>query len=43
MQDGDIYKTHSNIDLLKALTNFEPKTNIREGIYQFVKWYKSYY
>ena len=43
MQDGDIYKTHSNIDLLKALTGFEPKTNIHEGISEFVKWYKSYY
>ena len=43
MQDGDIHKTHSNINLLKALTGFEPKTNLHEGISQFVKWYKSYY
>ena len=43
MQDGDIKKTHSDINLLRALTNFEPKTNIHEGISQFVKWYKSYY
>jgi len=43
MHDGDIYKTHSNIDLIKDLTGFEPKTNIREGISHFVKWYKSYY
>ena len=43
MQDGDIYKTHSNIDLLRALTGFEPKTNLHEGISQFVKWYRSYY
>ena len=43
MQDGDIHKTHSNIDLLKALTGFEPEINIREGISKFVKWYKSYY
>ena len=43
MQDGDIHKTHSNIDLLKALTGFEPKTNLHQGIYQFVKWYRSYY
>ena len=43
MQDGDIYKTHSNINLLKALTGFEPKTNMHEGISQFVKWYRSYY
>ena len=43
MQDGDIYKTHSNIDLLRALTGFEPKTNLHEGISEFVKWYRSYY
>ncbi|MDB9915498.1 GDP-mannose 4,6-dehydratase [Alphaproteobacteria bacterium] len=43
MQDGDIHKTHSNIELLKALTGFEPKTNLHEGISQFVKWYRSYY
>ena len=43
MQDGDIHKTHSNINLLKALTGFEPKTNMHEGISQFVKWYRSYY
>ena len=43
MQDGDVQKTHSNINLLKALTGFEPKTNIHYGVSQFVKWYKSYY
>ena len=43
MQDGDIHKTHSNINLLKALTGFEPKTNMHEGISEFVKWYRSYY
>ena len=43
MQDGDIHKTHSNIDLLKALTGFSPKTTIHGGISEFIKWYKSYY
>ena len=43
MQDGDIYKTHSNNDLLKALTGFVPKTTINEGIFEFVKWYKLFY
>ena len=43
MQDGDVEKTHSDINLLRALTGFEPKTNIREGISHFIKWYKSYY
>ena len=43
MQDGDVKKTHSDINLLRDLTGFEPKTNIHEGITQFIKWYKSYY
>tara|TARA_A100001015_G_C15011278_1_gene723215 strand:- start:663 stop:1748 length:1086 start_codon:yes stop_codon:yes gene_type:complete len=43
MQAGDIHKTHSNIDLLRHLTGFEPKTTIHEGIFQFIKWYRSYY
>ena len=43
MQDGDIHKTHSNIDLLEALTGFRPKTTVHEGVSEFVKWYKSYY
>ena len=43
MQDGDVYKTHSNVSLLRELTGFYPKTNINEGIKKFVKWYKSYY
>ena len=43
MQDGDIEKTYSDTNLLRALTGFEPKTDIYEGISQFVKWYKSFY
>ena len=43
MQDGDVHKTHSNINLLKKLTGFKPKTNLKHGVAEFVKWYKSYY
>ena len=43
MQDGDIYKTHSNTDLLQNLIGFQPKTKVSEGITRFVEWYKSYY
>ena len=43
MQDGDIHKTHSDISLLETLTGFSPKTTVRQGITEFVKWYKSYY
>ena len=43
MQDGDIYKTHSNTTLLGNLIGFQPKTSVHEGITRFVEWYKSYY
>ena len=43
MQAGDVFKTHSNISLLKELTGFRPKTTLSQGISEFVKWYKSYY
>ena len=43
MQDGDVHKTHSNIDLLVSLTRFRPRTNINKGISEFIKWYNSYY
>ena len=43
IQDGDVHETHSNIALLNTLTGFQPKTNLNEGLFEFVKWYKSYY
>ena len=43
MQNGDVYKTLSNSELLEDLTGFRAKTCLREGISAFVDWYKSYY
>lgn len=43
MQDGDVYKTHSDITLLENLIGPQSKTNVNEGIIKFVEWYKSYY
>ena len=43
MQIGDVPETSSNIDLLEALTGFRPKKTLKEGIKEFVDWYKIYY
>jgi UDP-glucuronate 4-epimerase len=43
MQPGDVPSTYANIDCLRELINFEPKTSIREGIDLFVRWYRNYY
>ena len=43
MQDGDVKETSSNTDLLYTLTGFRAEKNIKQGIKEFVNWYKSYY
>ena len=37
---GDIKKTFSNVDKAKKKINWKPKVSLKEGIEQFVKWYK---
>lgn len=43
MQKGDVPATWANSDLLERLTGYKPETNVRQGVRQFVKWYRSYY
>ena len=43
MQKGDVSATWANIDLLKKLTGYRPKTEIKVGIKEFIDWYLSYY
>ena len=43
MQKGDVPATWANTDLLKKLTGYAPKTDIKEGIKKFVDWYTTYY
>ena len=43
LQKGDVKKTLSNINLLKSLTKYNPITNYKKGIEEFIKWYKDYY
>ena len=43
LQKGDVKKTSSNISLLHKKINFRPKTTLKHGLIQFVKWYKNYY
>lgn len=43
MQKGDVPATWANAELLKSLTGYQPQTDFREGIRQFVAWYRDYY
>ncbi|WP_342806466.1 NAD-dependent epimerase [Alteromonas sp. M12] len=42
MQPGDVKKTYADIASLMKVINYKPKTNICDGVSEFVKWYKSY-
>ncbi|WP_133366361.1 NAD-dependent epimerase/dehydratase family protein [Qipengyuania sediminis] len=43
MQKGDVPATWADASLLHALTGYRPQTDVREGIRQFVAWYRQYY
>ncbi|PIE10757.1 MAG: UDP-glucuronate 5-epimerase [Rhodobacterales bacterium] len=43
MQKGDVPATWADAELLKTLTGYAPKTDVREGIAKFVAWYREYY
>ena len=43
MQKGDVPATWADATLLKELTGYAPQTNVKEGIRQFVAWYRDYY
>lgn len=42
MQPADVPATWANADLLKRLTGYKPETNFKDGIKQFVDWYREY-
>ena len=43
MQKGDVTATWANTSLLKNLTGYSPQTDFREGITNFIEWYRKYY
>lgn len=43
MQPGDVPATWADVSLLKSLTGYVPRTTVREGVAQFVAWYRDYY
>ena len=43
MQPGDVYQTYADTQDLFAATGYQPKVGVKEGVAQFVGWYKSFY
>jgi UDP-glucuronate 4-epimerase len=43
MQPGDVPATAADTTALEAWTGFRPNTPVREGVAQFVAWYREFY
>ncbi len=43
LQPGDVVETFADISQINKEFNFQPTTNIEEGIKKFIKWFKKYY
>ncbi|UNL85799.1 NAD-dependent epimerase [Priestia koreensis] len=43
LQAGDVPETYANVDDLIRDIGFKPQTSIKDGISQFINWYKEYY
>lgn len=42
IQPGDVESTYADIDKLAAITGFQPKTKLADGLKQFTDWYLKY-
>lgn len=43
IQPGDVTKTWADVEELFDYTGYRPKFSVKDGIAEFVKWYKTYY
>lgn len=43
MQQGDVPATWADNSLLQRLTGYRPETQLKDGLAQFVTWYRDYY
>ena len=43
MQAGDVYQTYADTRDLFAATGYKPKVGIKEGVAEFIAWYKDFY
>ena len=43
MQPGDVYQTYADTQDLFAATGYKPKVGVKEGVAEFITWYKEFY
>jgi UDP-glucuronate 4-epimerase len=43
MQPGDVYKTYADVKELEEKIEYKPTTSLKDGLTQFVQWFKLYH
>ena len=43
MQPGDVNSTFADIQALNKKVNYQPSTDLKEGVQEFVQWFRDYY
>ena len=43
MQPGDVYQTYADTEDLFTATGYKPEVTVKEGVAEFVSWYKEFY
>ncbi|EOW9250398.1 TPA: NAD-dependent epimerase [Vibrio cholerae] len=43
MQLGDVYQTYADVEDLFEATGYKPRVGVKEGVAEFVKWYREFY
>lgn len=43
MQPGDVYQTYADTQDLFAATGYKPQVGVKEGVAEFITWYKQFY
>ena len=43
LQPGDVPDTFADVSKLKDNFDYKPKTSVKDGVHNFVNWYKSFY
>ena len=43
MQPGDVYQIYADTQDLFAATGYMPKVGIKEGVAEFIQWYRQFY
>lgn len=41
LQPGDVQRTYASVDKARALLGYDPRTSMKDGIRQFVDWFKA--